>query len=111
VTDQRNMANRVIAVCSAVIAACAVVLTIEVNTGIAVKQPRVLNPAAVQRQVTDELGGSEDSVKEVECPLYVVVEVGNTFDCTYSDGSGAGNEATVKITSDQGGLDVEDDSN
>jgi len=92
----------------ALVAACAVVVTVEVNTGITVKQPRVLDPAALRQEVTDELGGSADSIKEVECPLSVVVKVGSTFDCGYSDRNGAGNIATVKIVSDQGGISVED---
>lgn len=86
-------------------------MTIEVNTGISVKQPRVLDPAALRQQVTDRLGGSAGSIKEVECPLYVVVKVGDKFTCDYSDRNGAGNVATVEITSDQSGISVEEPHN
>lgn len=107
-TDHRNFANRLIAVFLAVIAACAVVVTIKMSAGISVKQPRVLDPAALRQQVTDRLGGPVDSIRDVECPLSVVVKVGDTFNCNYSDRSGGGNVVTVKIISDQGGISVEE---
>jgi Domain of unknown function (DUF4333) len=108
VTDHQNFANRVIAASLAVIAACAVVVTIEVNTGISVKQQPVLNPAALRQQVTDDLSSDGgEAIKGVDCPLYVVVKVGSTFECQYGDDNGGG-IATVKITSDQGAIDVED---
>ncbi len=110
-TDHWKFARRVIAVSSAVVAACAVVVTIRVmDLGtISVRQPRVLNQAALERQVTEQTQVAE-APKEMSCPLSVVVEVGNRFTCHFLEGPNP-HDVPVTIISDQGAIDVGEASN
>lgn len=107
--DQRNFARTVLAISSAVIACCAVAVTIKVMATdvISVEPPRVLNQDALERQVAEEvLGPKQASVQGVTCPVSVEVKVGNKVDCRVWDGSNP-KDVEVEITSDQGELLVE----
>ena len=103
--DQRNFARTVMAFSSAVVAVCAVTLTIKVLTmdALPVEATRVLDQDALERQVAEEVDGEVDSVA---CPVSVVVAVGAEFDCRVWAGS---NPTTVfvKIISEQGDLSVQ----
>ncbi|MEV5539649.1 DUF4333 domain-containing protein [Saccharopolyspora shandongensis] len=107
--DQRNFARNVMAVSSVVVAACAVAVTIKVLSTdiISVEQPRVLDQAALERQVSDEIRGlREEPVDRLACPASVVVKVGNEFNCRYWDGPNP-KQVRVEITNDQGEISVE----
>lgn len=109
--DQRNFARTVVAVSSAVVAVCAVAVTIKVMStdGISVKQPRVLDQAALERQVAaaaTSIGLHDEGPVEVECPTSVVVEVGNQFDCNVSKGSDS-MTVVVKIIGAQGEISTD----
>ncbi len=110
-TEDRKFASRVVTVSAAVVAACAVVVTVKVMaTGIvSVKQSRVLNQAALEQQVSNEVQAAV-APKEMSCPLSVVVTVGNKFTCRFWEGSNP-NEVTVTVVSDQGEIDVGEVSN
>ncbi|MFF3947084.1 DUF4333 domain-containing protein [Streptomyces sp. NPDC001902] len=105
-TDQRSFARTVIALSLAVVAACAVVVTIKVAQGpISVEPPRVLDQEALEKQVAGEAGGlkKDNPGAFVDCPLSVVVKEGTTFDCTvYGDTNPE--TVQVEITSDQGDI-------
>lgn len=104
--DQRALARLLVAVSSLIVAVCAVIVTIKVMGVISVKPQRVLDPAAVERQVTNELPNLQGNpASRVECPVSVVVEVNNRFSCRYYTGSG---QATVivMVVSDQGELSI-----
>lgn len=86
------------AISSVVVAACAVAVTIKVLSTdiITVEQPRLLDQAALERQVANHIRVLRDEpVDRVFCPASVVVEVGNQFDCRVWDGS---NPKTVQVT-------------
>ncbi|MFI9779379.1 DUF4333 domain-containing protein [Streptomyces sp. NPDC051956] len=109
VADQRNFARTVLAISSAVIACCAVAVTIKVMATdvISVEPPRVLNQEALERQVAEEvLGPKQASVQGVTCPVSVEVKVGNKVDCRVWDGSNP-KDVEVEVISDQGELLVE----
>jgi hypothetical protein len=106
-TEQGNFARRAVAFSSLVVAICAVVVTITViSAGISVNQQRVLDPAAVERQVAFEVGGAkQEGTVHVDCPVSVVVEKDNRFECKVSTGV---TSKTVKVTiiDDQGELSI-----
>ncbi|MEV0703673.1 DUF4333 domain-containing protein [Saccharopolyspora sp. NPDC050389] len=100
------------AVSSIVVAACAVAVTIKVLSTdiISVEQPRVLDQAALERQVSDEIRGLRDEpVDRLACPASVVVKAGNQFNCRYWDRYNP-KEVLVKIVNDQGEISVESTS-
>ncbi|MDX2709522.1 DUF4333 domain-containing protein [Streptomyces sp. NPDC005722] len=107
-TDHRSFARTVIALSLAVLAACAVAVTIKVTTGpIPVEPPRVLDQTALEKQVAGQVGGLKQNnpAAYVDCPLSVVVKVGTKFDCTVY-GETNPERVEVEITSDQGDLTV-----
>ncbi|MFF3561708.1 DUF4333 domain-containing protein [Streptomyces sp. NPDC002574] len=110
-TDHRSFARTVIALSLAVLAACAVVVTIKVAVGpLAIEPPRVLDQTALEKRVAAEAGVQMQNKPGayVDCPLSVVVKVGTKFACRVW---GDTNPATVRveITSDQGDLTVTSD--
>ncbi|MCX4650022.1 MULTISPECIES: DUF4333 domain-containing protein [unclassified Streptomyces] len=107
--DQRNFARTVLAISSAVIACCAVAVTVKVMATdvISVEQTRVLNQDALERQVAEVvLGPKQASVQGVTCPVSVEVKVGNKVDCRVWDGPNQ-KDVEVEVISDQGELSVE----
>ncbi len=110
--DQRSLARTVVALSSAVVAVCAVAITVKVMTlgPVSVEPPRVLDQTALEKQVAGEVGGLKDTPgARVICPLSIVVKEGTEFDCRVW---GDTNPETVHvtITSDQGALSMESDS-
>lgn len=106
--DQRNFARTVVAVSSVVVAACAVAVTIKMMTTeiVSVEAPRVLDQAALERQVAGEVRGfREEPVDRMACPASVVVKVGNQFSCRFLDGYNE-KEVLVEVVSDQGEISV-----
>ena len=104
--EQGNLVLRVVAFSSLVVAVCAVAVTITViSTGISVNPQRVLDPAAVERQVAAEVRATQDDKVHVDCPVSVVVEKDNRFECKVSI---VGTSKTVKVTiiDDQGKLSI-----
>ncbi|MFD5030178.1 DUF4333 domain-containing protein [Streptomyces sp. NPDC058405] len=101
--DQRNFARTVMAFSSIVVAGCAVAVTIKaMSTGIEVKQPRVMDQAALEQQVISDIQGRpEPTDGRLSCPASVVVEVGNKFECRFRDGDNS-KFVEVKVVSDQG---------
>ncbi len=96
------------AVSSVVVAACAVAVTIKVlSTGIiSVEQPRVLDQASLERQVSDSIRGLRtDPVAGLACPASVVVKVGTKFTCRFLDGVNP-NTVLVEVVSDHGEITV-----
>jgi len=111
-SDHRSFARSVIALSSAVVAACAVAVAVKVLTlgAVSVEPPRVLDQTALEKQVAGEVGGLKNTPgARVVCPLSVVVKEGAEFDCRVW---GDTNPKTVhvKITSDQGALSMESDN-
>lgn len=109
VANQRNFARTVMAVSSVVVAVCAVAVTIKVMSSdiVSVEQPRVLDQAALERQVTDEIRSIEGGpVEALACPTSVVVEVGNQVECRYWGDPNPG-DVRVEVVSDQGEISVE----
>jgi len=107
--NQRDPARLMVAFSAFVVAVCAVVVTVKVlaTSSVPVQPQRVLDPAAVERAVSFEVAGGDTTVR-VSCPVSVVVQVGNKFDCQYWD---APNTKTVQVTvlSDQGELSIDTD--
>lgn len=103
-TDHRNLSRAVVAVSSAVVACCAVAVTIKVlsTDPIPVEQPRVLDQQSLERQVTDHVS---EEVKQLACPTSVRVEAGHTFECRYWGETNPGT-AKVEITDEQGSLSI-----
>lgn len=97
------------AVSAVVVAVCAVAVTIKVMSTdiVTVQQPRVLDQAALERQVADKVRGvrAESGAPRVACPTSVVVEVGRQFDCRVWDGTNP-KTVKVKVTGDQGELSI-----
>lgn len=97
------------ALSSAVVAACALVVTVKVMTlgPVSVEPPRVLDQTALEKQVATQ-AAQVRSVPDarVVCPLSVVVKVGTEFDCRVYGGTNP-ETVFVKITSDQGALSME----
>ncbi|MEU2253979.1 DUF4333 domain-containing protein [Nocardia xishanensis] len=107
--DQQNFARTVMAVSSAVVAICAVAVTVKVmGTDLGpVEQPRVLDQAALEQQVANMLQGvGDEPAGRVSCPGAVVVEVGNQFECQVRRYLHSAN-VLVKIVSDQGEITVD----
>ncbi|MFE9614047.1 DUF4333 domain-containing protein [Streptomyces sp. NPDC006012] len=111
-TDQRSFARTVMALSSVVIAVCAVVVTVYVTTldPVPVEPPRVLDQAALEKQVAGAAGGLKKTPwARVDCPLSIVVKDGTEFDCTvYGDTNPK--RVTVEILDDQGKLTVQADN-
>ncbi|MFE2541681.1 DUF4333 domain-containing protein [Actinacidiphila glaucinigra] len=107
-TDHRSFARTVIALSLAVLAACAVAVTIKVTSSpISVEPPRVLDQTALEKRVAGEVGGLKkgNPGAYVACPLSIVVKEGTKFDCrVYGDTNPE--TVFVEITSDQGDLSV-----
>lgn len=85
-TDQRRAASAVIATSLAVLACCAVAVTVKVFAGspFEVDQPRVLEQRALEQFVVDavQYGAPRTVTKDdITCPASVIVEVGRTFEC------------------------------
>ncbi|MFB6854500.1 DUF4333 domain-containing protein [Streptomyces sp. NPDC056341] len=109
VADRRHFAHTVLAISSAVIACCAVAVTLKVMATdvMAVEQPRVLNQDAPERQVAEEVRGwKQASVQGVTCPVSVEVKVGNKVDCRVWEGSSP-EDVEVEVFSHQGERSVE----
>ncbi|SNT52911.1 protein of unknown function [Actinacidiphila glaucinigra] len=97
------------ALSSAVVAVCALVVTVKVLTlgPVSVERARVLDQTALEKQVATEAG----QVKRIPdarvvCPLSVVVKEGTKFDCRVYGGTNP-ETVFVEITSDQGDLSME----
>jgi hypothetical protein len=103
------LVRAVVAICSVVVAACAVTVTVKVmrTDVVTIQQERVLDEASLERQVAARIQGlqDDDPVKVVSCPASVVVKVGNQFNCSYLRGSNI-NNAQIEVISDQGELSV-----
>jgi hypothetical protein len=80
VADQRNVALTVVAVSSAVVACCALAVTIKVMNAVPVQ--RVMDPKTLERLVADE---ADVETEDVACPASVVVEVGKKFECNVGE--------------------------
>ncbi|WP_139347952.1 DUF4333 domain-containing protein [Nocardia donostiensis] len=107
--DQQNVTRTVMAVSSAVVAACAVVVTIKVAVTdlTPMEAPRVLDQAALEQHVANRLQGvGEKPVGRVTCPGSVQVVVGNQFDCEVWDYLHS-DRVQVEIISDQGEISVD----
>jgi hypothetical protein len=107
-TDQRSLARFLAALSSAVVAVCAVVVTVKVMTlgPVSVEPPRVLDRTALEKVVAGQAGGLKNKPwARGECPLSIVVEKGTEFDCRVHGGT---NPETVHvgIISDQGELSM-----
>ncbi|EWM10953.1 hypothetical protein KUTG_01257 [Kutzneria sp. 744] len=91
-----------------VVAVCAVVLTVKVMSTdtVTVKPVRVLDPAAVEKQVANTVGETKNGPPRVYCPVSVVVEVGAKFECR-AWGNTNPETYEVKILDDQGELSIE----
>ncbi len=107
-TDHRNFANRAIAIFLAVVAACALALTImAMGPGISVDQPRMLNPTALNQAVANKVQDTSlHPAKEMVCPLAIELKVNNQFTCTYVDSDLIHREVSVTIVNDQGEIEV-----
>jgi hypothetical protein len=115
VNDQRSFARTVIAFSLAVIACCALTVTIMLLAGSsAVRQPRVLDQDALARAVLNHVKPADfakpPTIDDVICPASIPVETGREFDCNVDgigDGSSSGHAwIKVKITNDQGDLSL-----
>ncbi|MET9029911.1 DUF4333 domain-containing protein [Nocardia sp. NPDC004168] len=106
--DQQNVARTVMAVSSAVVAVCAVAVTVKLMGADLdpVQQPRVFDQTALEQQVANRLQGVGDQpAGRVTCPGSVVVQVGNQFKCqawTYLHSK----DVLVEVISDQGEISV-----
>jgi hypothetical protein len=106
--DQPGFARNAVALSSLVVAVCAVVVTIKVMSTdpVPVKQQRVLDPAAVERQVIAEVVGLKpDAGAQAVCPVSVVVEKGTKFDCRVNVGAST-KTLEITILDDQGELSI-----
>ncbi|RZS37468.1 uncharacterized protein DUF4333 [Herbihabitans rhizosphaerae] len=106
--DKRDFARLAVAFSSLVVAVCAVVVTIKVmNTDpVPIKQQRVLDQDALERQIANHVSGPKPREEpRVSCPVSVVVEPKTRFSCRVWVGS---NQKTVYVMvhNDQGELSV-----
>ncbi|MFE4593013.1 DUF4333 domain-containing protein [Streptomyces laurentii] len=103
----RSSARTAIAVFTAVIAACAVVLTAKVLTLDTAPPPRLIDQDSLAKQVTAAINGVKAAaVTKLECPTAVVAQPGLTFECDYNQGFNGGT-AIVTVHDDMGALGIE----
>jgi hypothetical protein len=117
VTDQRSFARNVIAFSLAVIACCALTVTIMLLAGSPAVQPqRVLDQDALARAVlnnveSDDSFAKSPTIDDVACPASIPVEAGREFECNVvgvGDGNSSGRAwVKVKIKDDQGTLSLD----
>ncbi|WP_405475257.1 DUF4333 domain-containing protein [Streptomyces sp. NBC_00009] len=116
-TDQRSFARNAIAFSLAVIACCALTVTIMLLAGSPAVQPqRVLDQDALARAVlnnveSDDSFAKPPTIDDVACPASIPVEAGREFECNVvgvGDGNSSGHAwVKVKIKDDQGTLSLD----